>query len=165
MEYSSSKLFAAILLLGASALAHADVKVKDPWVRATVAQQRATGAFMELSSTDVVRVIEVRSSAARIVEIHQMLMDNNVMKMQAVPALELKPGKVTELKPGGYHVMLMDLVKPLSAGDHVPLTLVIEAADKKVSQIEVHAEVRALGARPAAAAASVGADPHAGHKH
>jgi copper(I)-binding protein len=165
VKYSSSTLLAAVLLAGASALAHAEVMVKDPWVRATVAQQRATGAFMELSSTETVRVIEVRTNAAKVAEIHQMLMDNNVMKMQAVPALELKPGKVTELKPGGYHVMLMDLVKPLSAGDHVPLTLVVEGADKKIRQIEVHAEVRALGARAAGAAASVDSDPHAGHKH
>jgi periplasmic copper chaperone A len=164
MESTSSKLVAAFLLsmIGAAA-AHAEVTVKDPWVRATVAQQRVTGAFMELSSTEAVRVVEVRSTAAKVVEIHQMLMDNNVMKMQAVPALELKPGKVAELKPGGYHIMLIDLVKPLSAGDSVPLTLVVEGADKKLTQVQVKADVRALGSRPAAGAAS--ADPHAGHKH
>jgi copper(I)-binding protein len=149
-----------------TAAAHAEVTVKDPWVRATVAQQRVTGAFMELSSTEAVRLVEIRSTAAKVVEIHQMLMENNVMKMQAVPGLELKPGKVVELKPGGYHVMLIDLVKPLSAGDSVPLTLIVEGADKKLTQVQVKADVRALGARPGAPAASAaGADPHAGHKH
>ncbi|MFM2066503.1 MAG: hypothetical protein RLZZ584_1412 [Pseudomonadota bacterium] len=159
MESTSSKLVAALVLSAACAGVNAEVTVKDPWVRATVAQQRATGAFMELTTTDAVRLVEVRSTAAKIVEVHQMLMENNVMKMQAVPALELKPGKVTELKPGGYHVMLIDLVKPLSAGDSVPLTLVIEGADKKQTQVQVKADVRTLNSRPAAA------DPHAGHKH
>lgn len=151
----------------AAPLAHADVVVKDPWVRATVVQQRATGAFMELTSTEPVRVVEVRSAAAKIVELHQMRIENNVMRMQALPELELTPGKVVELKPGGYHVMLVDLIKPLATGDRVALTLVIEGKDKKRSLVDVVAEVRSMSGRPAGAVSTVGSThEQAGqHKH
>ncbi len=156
MKSLSSKLVVCLAALCASPLVHADVEVKDPWVRATVVQQRATGAFMQLTSTELVHVVEVRSPAAKIVELHQMLIENNVMKMQAASALELPPGKAVELKPGGYHVMLVDLVKPLAAGDHVSLTLVVEGKNKIRSQIAVNAEVRSISGRPAAASSTAG---------
>ena len=73
------------------------------------------------------------------------------MKMRAVPGLELPAGKPVDLKPGGYHVMLMDLKQPLKAGDTVPLTLVVEGKDKKRQTVEVKATVRELGAASGAA--------------
>ncbi len=166
MKSLPSKLLACLAAVCVSPLVQAGVEVKDAWVRATVVQQRATGAFMRLTSTEPVRVVEVRSPAAKIVELHQMLIENNVMKMQAVSALELHPGKAVELRPGGYHVMLVDLVKPLAAGDHVDLTLVVEDKDKMRSQIAVNAEVRSISGRPAAASSTAGSiHGHAGqHK-
>ncbi|NYG35377.1 copper chaperone PCu(A)C [Sphaerotilus montanus] len=143
-------LFCAALTLASATAAHAQVTVKEPWVRGTVASQKATGAFMQLSTTEAVRLVEARSGAAKIVEIHEMRMEGDRMMMQAVPGLDLVPGKTLELKPGGYHVMLIDVVKPLNAGDKVPLTLVLEGKDKKRIQVEVSAEVRALNAMPAA---------------
>ncbi len=143
-------LFCAALTLASATTAHAQVTVKEPWVRGTVASQKATGAFMQLSTTEAVRLVEARSGAAKIVEIHEMRMEGDRMMMQAVPGLDLVPGKTLELKPGGYHVMLIDVVKPLNAGDKVPLTLVLEGKDKKRIQVEVSAEVRALNAMPAA---------------
>lgn len=142
-------LFCAALTLASATAAHAQVTVKEPWVRGTVASQKATGAFMQLSTTEAVRLVEARSGAAKIVEIHEMRMEGDRMMMQAVPGLDLVPGKTLELKPGGYHVMLIDVVKPLNAGDKVPLTLVLEGKDKKRIQVDVSAEVRALNARPA----------------
>jgi copper(I)-binding protein len=166
MKSISSKLLLSLALSGVAFQVRAEVSVTAPWVRATVAQQRATGAFMELASTEAVRVVEVRSPAAKIVELHQMRIENNVMKMQAVPALELPAGKAVELKPGGYHVMLIDLVKPLTAGERVNLTLVIEGKDNKRSQIDVDAEVRSISGRSTAAAPSTGSShDHAGHQH
>ena len=165
MKYLSSKLLTCLVCTWATTWAYGEVSVKDPWVRATVVQQRATGAFMELTSTEAVRVVEVRSPAAKIVELHQMLIENNVMKMQAVPALELSPGKTVELKPGGYHVMLVDLVKPLAAGDRVLLTLVVEGKDKKRSQVDVNAEVRTMSGRSANSTAGSNQDHAAQHKH
>jgi len=75
-----------------------------------------------------------------------MAMDNNVMKMRQIPALDLPAGKAVELKPGGYHLMLMDLKQQVKAGDTVPLTLVFEDKAGKRESVEVKAEVRALGA-------------------
>jgi copper(I)-binding protein len=123
----------------------AQTTVKEPWVRATVAQQKATGAFMQLTSAQGGKLVSAKSPAAGIVEIHEMAMDGNVMKMRAVPALDLPAGKAVELKPGGYHVMLMDLKQLLKAGDSVPVTLVVEGKDGKRETLDVKAQVRALG--------------------
>ncbi len=153
MKLSRSILNAAIcaaLTLASATAAHAQVTVKEPWVRGTVASQKATGAFMQLSTTEAVRLVEVRSGAAKIVEVHEMRMEGDRMMMKAVPGIDLVPGQMLELKPGGFHVMLIDVVKPLNAGDKVPLTLVLEGKDRKRIQVEVSAEVRALNAMPAA---------------
>ncbi len=127
---------------------HAQVVVEQPWVRGTVAAQKAPGAFMTLKSDKPVSLISAASPAAKVVEIHEMKMENNVMKMQAVPKLDIVPGKSTELKPGGYHVMLIDLVKPLSKGDSVPITLEFKGEDGKVVKQDVKAEVRELTGMP-----------------
>jgi periplasmic copper chaperone A len=131
-----------------SASAQAQVAVKEPWVRATVAQQKSTGAFMQLTSQQDAKLIEVKSPAAKIVEIHEMKMDNNVMKMRPIDGLALPAGKGVELKPGGYHVMMIDLNQTLKEGDTVPLALVIETADGKRQTIDVKAMVRPLTSRP-----------------
>jgi periplasmic copper chaperone A len=141
----------AVLTLTGVAV-HAQVTVKEPWVRATVPSQKATGAFMQLTTTEPVRLVEVQSTAAKIVEVHEMRMEGDRMMMKAVDGLDVVPGRPLELKPGGYHVMLIDVVKPMTAGDKVPLTLVLEGKDKKRTQVQVSAEVRALNAKPAAAA-------------
>ena len=75
-------------------------------------------------------------------------MDNGVMKMRAMSRLDLPAGKAVTLKPGSYHIMLMDLKQPLKKGDSVPLTLKVEGKDKKLSTLEVKAEVRELTAPP-----------------
>jgi hypothetical protein len=80
-----------------------------------VAQQKATGAFMQIVSQQGGRLVQASSPVAAVVEIHEMTMENNVMKMRAIPGLDLPAGKPVDLKPGGYHVMLMDL-KPLLSG-------------------------------------------------
>ena len=134
----------------------ADLEVTHPWVRGTVASQKATGAFMQLTSKGGVSLVGVASPAASIVEIHEMVMDKDVMKMRPVPRLEVQPGKPLELRPGSYHVMLIDLKKPLAKGEIVPITLQVEGRDKKVETVEVNAEVRELTA---------GAAPAMQHKH
>lgn len=157
-------IIATLLSLTASAWAQApaNVQVKDAWVRATVAQQKSTGAFMQLTAQADTRVVQVSSPIAGVVEIHEMAMDKDVMKMRAVPALPLPKGKVVELKPGGYHVMMMDLKGPVKAGDVVPVFLVLESKDGLRSTLEVTATARALGNTAAAAPA---ATDHSHHKH
>lgn len=119
------------------------VKVDDPWVRTTVAPQKVTGAFMQLTSTQPVKVVAVSSPVAGMVEIHEMKMADGVMRMRAVDALPLPAGQPVALKPGSYHVMLMGLKAQIKAGETVPLTLTIEAEDGKRSDVEVKAQARA----------------------
>jgi copper(I)-binding protein len=139
----------------------AQTTVKDPWVRGTVAQQRATGMFAQITSSAGGRLVSASSPLAGLVEIHEMAMDGTTMRMRALPnGLELPAGKTVELKPGGYHVMLMDLKGQAKAGDTVDVTLVVEGKDGKKEQIVVKAPVKALGA-----AAMDGKGPHGGHKH
>lgn len=134
----------AVLVLAATA--QAQVSVKDAWVRATVPQQKATGAFMQLVSAKDARLVEAKSPVAGVVEIHEMAMVDQVMKMRAVPGLELPAGKMVELKPGGYHVMLLDLKGQVKDGDMVPLTLVIEGRDGKRQTLELKVPARPLNA-------------------
>jgi copper(I)-binding protein len=122
----------------------AQVTVKDPWVRATVSAQKATGAFMQITSAQDARLVEAKSPVAGVVEVHEMVMEKDVMKMRAIKGLDLPAGKTVELKPGGYHVMLMDLKEQMKEGTTVPVTLVIEGKDKKRSTVEVKAPVRPL---------------------
>ncbi len=137
-----ASLAAALL---AHPLAQAQTTVTDPWVRGTVAQQKSTGMFATLTSVAGGRLVSASSPVAGVVEIHEMAMAGDVMRMRAVPALELPPGQPVELKPGGYHVMLMDLKQPVSAGQAVPVTLVVEGRDGQRETIEVQAPVRPLG--------------------
>ncbi|MEY5097961.1 MAG: hypothetical protein RJA36_680 [Pseudomonadota bacterium] len=119
----------------------AAVAVSKAWARATVPGQKATGAFMTLQSADGARLIGVKSPLADVAEIHEMKMDGNVMKMSPVAALELPAGKAVELKPGGYHVMLMDLKGPLNQGASLPLTLNLQDARGQKFQLEVSVPV------------------------
>lgn len=134
----------ATALMSAVPAAFAQVAVADAWVRATVPQQQASGAFMKLTAPKGMRLVEARSPVAGVVEIHEMAMQGDVMRMRAVAGVDLPAGKPVELKPGGYHVMLMALKQTLNAGDTVPLTLVFEAADKTRETVEVKAPVRPL---------------------
>lgn len=148
----------AWLLLGLIALpAGAQTTVTAPWVRGTVAAQKSTGAFMQIQSKTGGKLVSISSPAAGVVEIHEMKMDGNTMQMRAISTLDLPAGQPVDLKPGGYHVMLLDLKAPLQAGDTVPLTLVIEAPGGKRDSITVQAPVRALG--------SAGKPAEVEHKH
>ena len=100
------------------------VEVKDAWVRTSVPGQKATGAFMKITAKEGARLVSVSSPVAGVTEVHEMKMEGDVMKMRALAAgLELPAGKTVEFKPGGYHVMLMDLNAALPKGSMVPMTL------------------------------------------
>lgn len=137
-----SLMLASALL--AAAPAWSQVTVTQPWVRATVAQQKATGAFMTLTSAKDVRLVGASSPAAGAVEVHEMKMVDDVMKMRHVPALPLPAGQAVALTPGGYHLMLLDVKQQFKEGDKVPLTLELEDAQKVRSKLEVQAIVRPL---------------------
>jgi hypothetical protein len=138
-----ARLVAAVLALGA-ATAAAQVTVADAWVRGTVTGQKATGAFMQLKSATDTALVAAASPVAGVVEIHEMKMDAGVMKMSALTSLAVPAGKTTDLKPGGYHVMLMELKQQLKEGETVPVTLTFEDQSGKRQTVEVKAPVRAL---------------------
>jgi periplasmic copper chaperone A len=144
-----TSLIAALFGCALIASASAQVTVKDAWVRATVPQQKATGAFMQITAATDARLVAASSSAVPLVEVHEMVMDNNVMKMRQIPALELPAGKRVELKPGGYHLMLLELKQQMKPGDTLPLTLVFEDKAGKRESVDIKAEVRALNAAAA----------------
>ncbi|MBC7608274.1 MAG: copper chaperone PCu(A)C, partial [Polaromonas sp.] len=99
----------------------------------------------------------VSSPAAGVAEVHEMKMEGDIMKMRAVPVLDLPAGKKVELKPGGYHVMLMDLKTPLAKGSTVPVTLLFKDAKGVESRLELKLPVATSAPGPAAASAE--------HKH
>lgn len=118
------------------------VEVRDPWVRAAVPGQTATGAFMKITAREGARLVSASSPVAGVTEVHEMKMEGNIMKMRALETgLELPAGKTVELKPGGYHVMLMDLKGPLAKDATVPLTLVFKDAKGAETRVEVKAPV------------------------
>ena len=144
-------LLAAAFLSTLATVALAQVEVSSAWARPAVPGQTGTGAFMTLMSKDGARLIGAASPVAGVVEIHEMAMDNNVMKMRAIPSLELPAGREVQLKPGGHHVMLLDLKQPLKVGDKVQVELRLETRDGKRVTRPVEVEVRA---------AAPGHDPH-----
>jgi copper(I)-binding protein len=153
---------AGLALALAAASAHAQVAVKDPWLRATVPAQTAAGAFMQLTAASDARLVEASSPAARVVEIHEMAMDGNVMKMRQIAGLDLPAGKPVMLRPGGFHLMLIDLKAQLKDGDSVPFTLVVQGRDGRRETVELKAQVRPINAM-GAGAGHAGHSGHAGH--
>ncbi|HUH60644.1 MAG TPA: copper chaperone PCu(A)C [Candidimonas sp.] len=141
---------AAVLAAMAVSTAHAQVAIEDPWVRATVAQQQATGAFMRLTAEKDARLVRAESDAANIVEIHEMAVQDDVMKMRQVSGIALPSGRAVELKPGGYHIMLIELRRQVKEGDVVPMTLVFEDATGKQESLRIDAPVKPLTTAPTA---------------
>lgn len=127
--------------------ARAQTIATDPWVRATVAGQKATGLFVELKSPTAARLTAGSSPVAASVEIHEMSMDGGVMRMRAINALPLPAGQAVMLKPGGYHVMLLGLKDEVKAGDTVPVTLTIQrdGAPPETLLLQAPARLRAGG--------------------
>jgi copper(I)-binding protein len=142
-------LLSAALINGAATAQ--TVTVADAWVRATVAAQRATGAFLKLSIQGAdANLIAASSPVAGVTQIHEMAMSEGVMRMREVTGgVPLKAGQSFELKPGGYHIMMMDLKQPVKAGDRVPLTLTFKQGDGQQTTTQVDAEVRGLNGQAA----------------
>ena len=139
----------AALCLGVGGAAAYDYKlqalsISHPFARATPPGAKAGGAFfvVEYAGAAADRLVRAASPAAGSVELHQMTMEGGVMKMRFLPALDIPPGGKIELKPGGYHVMLLDLRQPLKVGDKVPLTLTFE----KAGSVDVIVDVEGMDA-------------------
>lgn len=130
--------------LSASSLALAQVTVSAPWIRATVPAQKTAGAFMQLTSSKPVRLVAVTSPVAGRVEIHQMAMQGQTMRMRAVDGLDLPANQPVNLASGGYHIMMFDLHRQLKDGEQVPMTLSFLAPDHKRENVTVQVPVKPL---------------------
>lgn len=122
----------------------ANISVTDAWARATMPGQKVSGAYMQIKADADARLLSVSSPAIPRVEVHEMKMDGDVMRMREVKEISLPKGKTVSLEPGGFHLMLMNLKQPIAAGETIPLTLVVESGGKRQT-IEVKAEARAMG--------------------
>ncbi|VTU16640.1 hypothetical protein H6CHR_00572 [Variovorax sp. PBL-H6] len=149
-----------LLAIAGSALAQAPaVDVRDAWIRASVPGQSGTGAFMKLNAPAGARLVGASTPVAGVAEVHEMKMEGDTMRMRGLEhALELPARQTVELKPGGFHLMLMDLKKPLAKGSTVPLTLRFEDPKGQTSTLELKVPVLA---GPAGSAAPAGG----AHKH
>jgi copper(I)-binding protein len=138
------QLALGLSLLGMAWQVSAQTQVNDAWVRATVAGQPSSGAFMTLKADTDSKLLSVQSPVAKLVQIHQSSMKDDVMSMQQVDAVALPAGKAVSFDPHGYHIMLMNLTAQIKEGDNVPLTLTVENAKGEKETINVQAPARAL---------------------
>ena len=142
---TSALLLAMVLTAGVQAQT---VEVKNAWARATVQGQKATGAFMQITAPATTTLVGISSPVAGVAEVHEMKMDGDVMRMRPLSkGLELPAGKAVQLKPGGYHLMLMDLKLPLQKDTTIPITLTLQ--DSKGVQSTQDLRVPVLTAAPA----------------
>jgi len=142
------------MLASSAVMAQSKVEVTNAWARASAPAQKVGAVYMDLRSAAPARLVSASSPVAAKVELHNMKMENNVMKMYPVEAIDLPAGQSVKLAPGGYHVMLIDLKRDLVKGDTVPVTLTVEQSNKTRQTIEVKAEVRDL---------TVSGTPHGAH--
>lgn len=147
-------LLLAVSLAAAAASASAQdaLRVESAWARASVQGQSGTGAFMTLTAREPLELVGVSTPVAGVAEVHEMKMEGDVMRMRALPSLALPAGKPVELKPGGHHLMLMELKTPLKPDTRVPVTLHLRDAKGVASKVDVLVPV---AVRP----------PAPGHKH
>ena len=139
------QLLALCVAATVSSAAMAQVTASDAWVRATVPVQKSAGAFMSLQSAKAVRVVGATSPVAGTVEIHQMEMSGQTMKMKAVEAIALPAGEKVDLAKSGYHFMFLGLKGQLKEGDTVPVTLTVEDAANKRDTVTVNVPVKPIG--------------------
>ena len=139
-----NKILIGTLLLSSTGVFAGEVIISDAWARASAPGQKNGSVALIITSPQDARLVAVSSSSSASAEIHTMSIDKGVMKMRELQFLSLPAHKAVSLGPGGDHLMLFDLKKPLKEGDEVQLTLSIEFADKSKEKFQVKAQVRPL---------------------
>jgi len=137
-----SAMFIASILISACSK-QASIEIKNQWVRASNDGQDVSAAYMTIISNEDTSLITIDSDVADVIEIHSMSMENGVMKMRMLDTLDLTAGKPTELSPGGFHLMLFDLKKPLTAGKEAHFTLHFKNKAGQEKTISVTSPIKA----------------------
>lgn len=143
----------ALIALSSSSMAHNDMKspeyrigqlkIEHPYARATVPGQKVAGGFMKIENKGAAdQLIAASSPLAGEMQLHTMTMDGNVMKMREVKVIDVPANGSVELKPGGLHLMFMDIKSPLKVGEAVPVKLKFQ----KAGEVEIKVLVREMGA-------------------
>jgi copper(I)-binding protein len=165
MKTLSILIAGALALTVTAAVAHdfkvGSLEIGHPWARATPKGATIGGGYLKITNTgaEADRLVGGSSTVAGRFEVHEMATVDGVMKMRPVTGgLEIKPGQTVELKPGGFHIMLMGLKQPLEAGQTVKGTLTFE----KAGTVEIEYKVEPIGATPKAEGGQGG---HGGMKH
>jgi periplasmic copper chaperone A len=148
MKFTGLVLAAALVLVAAPGFAQSykvgTIEIEQPWARATPKGATIGAGYMKITNTGAEpdRLVGGAVAFARKFELHSMTMEQGVMKMREVKdGLEIKPGETVELKPGGYHVMFVDLKEPLKQGEDVSVTLTFA----KAGTVEVKYPVAPVG--------------------
>ena len=156
-----SFLIGAVLASSAlAAVASPPVDVQGAWARASVPGQKSTGAFMTLTAREGTQLVGVETTVAGVAEVQEMKIESDIMRMRPVQGgLDLPAGQAVELKPGGYHVMLMDLKAPMAKGSTIPLTLVFKNPKGVQSKVELQVPVATAPLAPMAHSKEMKMDP------
>lgn len=127
-----------------------NIAVQNAWVRPTVGEQAATGAYLTITSQEPLALVGVATPLAEVAEVHEMKMDGDIMRMRMAERIEIAPGEPLELKPGGYHLMLMALTAPIQPGQEIELSLLFEKPDGSRIEMPVKAVAgqNAAGGQP-----------------
>ena len=134
--------YTVLLLSLLATTVSAQVQIEEPWARATAPRAKVGAGYMKITSAVTDRLVGAASPASQRVELHIIIKDGDVMRMREVKAYDISAKGGFELKPGGAHLMLVDLKAPLKEGSKVPMTLRFE----KAGEVKVELQVRALGA-------------------
>jgi copper(I)-binding protein len=130
----------AIILSGCGATtAGPQIVQHDAWGRSSpkMAGTSAVYVVIENKGGQADRLVGAITTIADTVELHESFMEGDVMKMRPIPALDVPAGGTVELKPGGYHLMLIDLVKPLESGNHIAVILKFEKSGDVPLDVEI----------------------------
>lgn len=132
-----------------------DLVIKQAWSRATPGGAKVAGGYLTIENTGTTpdRLIGASADIAGKIDIHEMAMENGLMKMRPLDkGVTIEPGKTVTFAPGGYHLMMQELKSPLKQGDKVPVTLEFEKSGK----VAVSLDVQSVGAQAPGAAAKGG---------
>lgn len=131
-----------MVALMATSSAFAEVTVSDVWVRTTAPGQQVAGAYLKVISSEDAKITGGASPVSEALELHEMSMQGDVMRMRRLESIELPAGKQVALMPGGLHIMLMGIKSQIKDGDTVPIELIITGKDGKQKAIQLKAQAK-----------------------
>ncbi len=132
-------VFLLVNLLDITNLKAKDIEISDAWARASIIKDRPTSAYFTITNNSSREdfLLSANSSSAKKIEIHRSKVQNDIARMMRVDTIRIPPNKKIKLRPGGYHLMLFELVKPAKAGEHIMINLVFKVTGEKSLMVPV----------------------------